>query len=140
MGYTDTISQESDSATREPNSNPAEKPPVRRRRSALAWIAVAVALLAVVVLAFATLAGGSSDEPELPSWRDSAKAEEIERQAHLDGQARTYGGAEESTASNRASQAAEAERYIELQQNRAASNSTESSTDEFVPGSRRMPL
>ena len=98
MGYTDTISQESDSAPREPSNTPAEKPPVRNRRPALAWIAVAVALLAVVVLAFATLAGSSSDEPELPSWRDTAKAEEIERQAHLDGQARTY-GAEKSTAS-----------------------------------------
>jgi hypothetical protein len=116
MVFTETISQESDSSTGESNSNPAEKPPVPSRRPALAWIAVVGACLAVVGLGLVTLGGGSSnDESDLPSWRDSARAEEIERQAHLDGQARTYRGAETPA-------------------------SEQGDGDGFVPGSRRMPV
>jgi len=92
MGFTDTISQERDRATGESNSNPAEKPPINSRRTALAWMALAAACLAVVVLGWFALAGSSSDEAEIPSWRDVVDAEEIERQARFDGQARTYGG------------------------------------------------
>ena len=94
MGSTDTISQERDRAIRESNSNPAEEGRVPSRRSALGWIAVALACLGVVVLGLFALAGSSGDETEVPSWEESVEAEASEREARFDGQERTYGGAQ----------------------------------------------
>ena len=52
--------------------------------------------------------------------RLAAQAERIERSAHLEGQANTYSGIE---ASNRAAQMAQAEQYVQQQQDRAVTSS-----------------
>jgi hypothetical protein len=108
--------------------------------------------------------------------RLAAEAEQAERSAKLEGQAETYRSAAVPTnsdanlpnafeAGNRAAQAAEAERYVEQQQDRAESNSSDASyraaqaaeaeryveqqqdraesnssyDDEFLPGSHHVP-
>jgi hypothetical protein len=109
------------------------------------------------------------------SARLTAQAEQVERSAHLEGQAKTYSGTDVPTnsdanlpnafeagnraaqmaqaeayveqqqdraesssydASNRAAQAAEAERYVEQQQDRAESGSY---GGEFLPGGHHVP-
>jgi hypothetical protein len=152
MGSTDTISQERDSASRESTSNRADQPPVPSERPALAWIALALACVAVVVLGFVTLAGSSGAESEAPSWRGAADAAEAERQAQLDGQARTYGGAEQSASESKlpswqgSADAAEIERQAHLDGQARTYRGAETPASEpddgdgFVPGSRRMPV
>jgi hypothetical protein len=86
-------------------------------------------------------------------------AEQIERQAKLDGSAKTYGvssgnraalaaeaeryveqlEANAKSQSNRAALAAEAERYVEQLEANAESTQV-SSSHEFVPGTRHMPV
>ncbi len=81
------------------------------------------------------------------SARLTAQAEQVERSAHLEGQANTYSGTDVPTnsdanlpnafeAGNRAAQMAQAEAYVEQQQDRAESSSYEG---EFLPGSRHVP-
>src|SRR5215207_8341305 len=89
----------------------------------------------------------------------SASAQQIERQAKLDGSAKTYGvssgnraalaaeaeryveqlEANATSQSNRAALAAEAERYVEQLEANAESTQLSSSA-EFVPGTRHMPV
>ena len=68
------------------------------------------------------LARGGSGCRKAARHRAAQKAEESEREAHLDGQAKTHGG----------------DRGPD---NRAESNSTDSNPydDEFLPGSRHVP-
>ncbi len=66
------------------------------------------------------------------SARLTAQAEQVERSAHLEGQANTYS----REAGNRAAQMAQAEAYVEQQQDRAESSSYDG---EFLPGSRHVP-
>src|SRR5215207_10653894 len=62
-------------------------------------------------------------------------AEQAELDAKLEGSAKTYG----VSSGNRAALAAEAERYVEqLEAN--AENTQDSSSQEFVPGTRHMPV
>jgi hypothetical protein len=113
------------------------------RTRALRW-AAPVALVGVMGLA------ACGDDAEVKA---AAAAEPVSNaasfQASLAAEADRYvelqqDRAASTSASSRASLAAEAERYVELQQDRAASissdSSTDSSTDGFVPGSRHMPI
>jgi hypothetical protein len=81
------------------------------------------------------------------SARLTAQAEQVERSAHLERQAHTYSGTGVPTnsdanlpnafeAGNRAAQMAQAEAYVQQQQDRAESNSYDG---EFLPGSRHVP-
>jgi hypothetical protein len=107
---TDTLPVEAGPATRE-----ASRPP-RARRGALTWAAVIGAGIAVGALAVATLRGGD-DDGDVPATRFNPQAEAIERQAHLDGQATTYGSHPADT----------------------LAPATTAPEPEFVPGSRHMP-
>ena len=107
----------SDGASRPPES----RPPGRSHGTAAAWIAVVVACILVVVLAVAAFTGGDDNVGTRTTSIDP-QAEEHEREAHLEGQANTYGG------------------------DRGAGDPAEPGTtdpsaadDEFVPGTRHMP-
>jgi hypothetical protein len=116
---TDTIPVENGTATREATRPPKARPASRTRRAALTWAAIVGACLAVVALAVTTFIGGD-DNVDIPATRVDPRAEQLEREAHLEGQARTHGGRDDS-----------------------ANNQSESSDphdDEFVPGSRHMPM
>jgi hypothetical protein len=117
---TDTIPVE-DAATRETTRPPKARPPARSRRAALAWAAIVAACIAVAALAVATFTGGD-DKVDIPATRLDPQAEQYERDAHLEGQAKTHGGDRGSD-------------------NQAESNSTDSDPydDEFLPGSRHVP-
>jgi len=118
---TDTIPVEKDTATRETTRPPKSRPPSRPRRAALAWAAIIAACIAVAALAVATFTGGD-DKVDIPATRLDPQAEQYERQAHLEGQAKTHGGDRGSD-------------------NQVESNSTDSDPydDEFLPGSRHVP-
>ena len=85
---TDTLTSPSETAGREITSPPEAQPPSTSRRSALGWIAVALAGIAVAALAFATFTGG--DDRDIPAQGFYPEAEQYEREAHLEGQARTH--------------------------------------------------
>jgi hypothetical protein len=87
---TDTIPVESGSATREPTRPPKVRPPSRARRAALTSAATVAAATAVVALAVATFTGGD-DNVDIRARRLAAQAEQHEREAHLEGQAKTHG-------------------------------------------------
>jgi hypothetical protein len=91
--------------------------------------------------------------------RAVAVAEQIERQAHLDGQAKTHSSS--SATSNRAAVKGQADAYVDSLEARAEVNSNRAATkaqadayvdslearaedsgpdDEFVPGTRHMPM
>ncbi len=120
---TDTIPVESGTATRETPRPPKARPPFRSRRAALTWAAIVAACIAVVALAVATFTGGD-DNVHTPATRFDPRAEQYERDAHLKGQAKTYGANNGSTNSQ------------------SEPNSTDGAPqdDEFVPGSRHMPV
>jgi hypothetical protein len=107
---TDTIPVESGTATRETTRPPKGRPPSRTRRAALTWATAVAAGTAVVALAVATFAGGD-DNLDIPATRLDPRAEQLERDAHLEGQARTYGrdsaARAQSEAGNRTAQQAE---------------------------------
>jgi hypothetical protein len=119
---TDTIPVESGTATRETTRPPKGRPPSRTPRAALSWAAVVAAGTAVVALAVATFAGGD-DNLDIPATRLDPRAEQYERDAHLEGQARTYGrdnaAPAPSETGNRTAQQAEASRYVESLESRA---------------------
>jgi hypothetical protein len=119
---TDTIPVESGTATRETTRPPKGRPPSRTRRAALTWAAIAAAGTAVVALAVATFTGGD-DNLDIPATRLDSRAEQLERDAHLEGQARTYGrdnaASAQSEAGNRTAQQAEANRHVEWLESRA---------------------
>ena len=73
-----------------PTDRAGELPPARRRRASLAWIVVILAGLAVAALAVVTFTG-DDDSVEVPAIPFNPEADRIERQAHLDGAAQTYG-------------------------------------------------
>lgn len=110
---TDTLSAETTTPAREPL-----RPP-KTRRGTLTWAGVIGACIAVVALAVTTLTGGNDDR-DFPTPRFDPRAEQYERQAHLDGLARTYGQhpADTPTPTDEADTPA---------------------GPEFVPGSRHMP-
>jgi amino acid transporter len=123
----------------------------RARPRAVAWVTLVAASIAIAGLAAVVVTGGD-DEPTLTTnGRSAARAEQLEQQAHLQGQARTHGGSGSTTrsdAGNRALivEAEELERRAHLDgQARThghaeADADTPPGTDEFVPGTRRMPL
>ena len=147
---TDTLPAETSTTARE-----AHRPP-KVRRGALTWAAVIGVCIAVVALAVATLTGGD-DGRDIPTPRLDPQAEQYERQAHLDGQARTYGhdnGAiTPSQAGDRSSRNAQAEQYerqahLDGQartygQHPAATSAPTDEADtpepQFLPGSRHVP-
>jgi hypothetical protein len=125
---TDTIPVENDTATHEATRPPRARPPSRPRRAALGWAAIITASIAVAALAVATFTGGS-DNADSPAMRLDPQAEQSEREGHLDGQAKTYGGDRGST------------NPIEAGNPAAQNNSTDDPhDDQFVPGSRHMPM
>jgi hypothetical protein len=87
-----------------PSKEPA-RPPSGSRSMVLAWAGVLAAGAAVAALAVATFAG--DDDGDVRARRLATQAEEYERQAHLEGQAKTYGRDSGSTTGNRAAQRAE---------------------------------
>lgn len=116
---TDTIPVENGTATPETTRPPKARPTSRTRRAALTWVAIVAACMAVVALAVATFTGGD-DNVDIPATGLDPRAEQYEREAHLEGQAKTHGGGNDS-----------------------ANNQSESSDrhdEEFVPGSRHMPM
>lgn len=110
---TDTVTTETTPPDREP-----PRPP-KARRGALTWAAVTGACIAVVALAVATLTGGNDDR-DVPTPRFDPRAEQYERQAHLDGLARTYGQHAADTPA-------------------PTDEADTAGGREFVPGSRHMP-
>ena len=90
--------------------------------------------------ASARLTGQAEQMQRAEAARLAAQAEQVERSAHLEGQANTYSGTNVPNvfeAGNRAAQMAQAEAYVEQQQDRAESNSYDG---EFLPGSRHVPV
>jgi len=153
---TDTIPVENGTtATRETTRPPKARPPSRPRRPALTWAAIVAACIAVAALAVATFTGGD-DNVDIPATRLDPRAEQYERDAHLEGQAKTHGGDATTDDGQSGPLAAQAEQYerdahLEGQakthgsdrgsDNQAESNSTDSDPydDEFLPGSRHVP-
>jgi hypothetical protein len=117
---TDNLTGTSESSTLEATRPPA---PERRsgRRGILGWLAVAAACVAATALAVAAFAGDDAPDHNAPPF--NPQIEQIEREAHLEGNARTYGG------DNAPAPAAGTD-----------VTDTDPSNDEFVPGSRRMPM
>jgi hypothetical protein len=140
---------ESGTTTREPERSPRAPPPSRPLRALLAWLAVVAGAIAVAALAVATFTGGDDDPEVRTKARLATQAEQYERQAHIEGQAHTYGVTVSTTPTVGGNQA-EAEQFdrkahLEGQARtygNADSNDDESSgyDDEFVPGSRHMPM
>jgi hypothetical protein len=89
--------------------------------------------------ASARLTGQAEQMQRVQAARLAAQAEQHEWSAHLEGQANTYSGIE---LGNRAAQMAQAEQYVEQLQDRAESNSSgnDSYDDDFLPGSRHVPV
>jgi hypothetical protein len=110
---TETLTRPDESAGREATSPPETDPPSTSRRAVIGWIAVLLAAIAVAVLVFATFTGG--DDSEVPAIPFDPQVEQWEREAHLEGNARTHGTG-------------------------ADTGGEPASTDEVVPGSRHMPL
>jgi hypothetical protein len=149
---TDIIPVENDTATREATRPPRARPPSTSRRAALAWAAMIAACIAVAALAVATFTGGD-DDADIPATRLDSQAEQHERQAHLEGQAKTYGGDDTTDDGQSARLAEQYEREAHLEgqaetyggdrgsDKQAESNSTDSDPydDEFLPGSRHVP-
>ena len=165
----DTLPGTNDTATGGVVHPPRQRPPTSARRAVLAWCAIVAACLAVAALAIATLGGGDETD-NAPPTRLDPRAEQYDREAHLDGQAKTYG--REHGANNRADAAASARLQGQADRaNRAAaarlaaqadqyerqahlegqaktystadefgSTGDQPSNDGFVPDSRRMPL
>ena len=94
--------------------SPEAQPPSNTRRSGFAWTAVALAGIAVAALAFATFTGG--DNGDIPAQGFYPEAEQYEREAHLEGQARTHSG------------------VVATSDDPAAG-----ADEEFLPGSRHVP-
>ena len=147
---TDTVTAETTAPAREPLRPGA-------RRGALTWAAVIGACIAVVALAVTTLTGGNDDR-DFPTPRFDPRAEQYERQAHLDGLAATYGrdrgAVTPSQAGNQSAWSPQAEQYERQAHLDGLARTyghhpadTPTPTDEadtsggreFVPGSRHMP-
>ncbi len=114
---TDTLTIPSETAGRETTSPPEAHPPETSRRAAFGWVAVVLAGIAVAALVFATFTGG--DGRDIPDQGFYPEAEAYEREAHLEGQARTHGGATSTSP--------------------GVSPDGDSSADAFLPDSRHVP-
>jgi hypothetical protein len=111
---TDTIPVESDT-TPEATRPPGARPPSNARRAALVWAAIIAACVAVTALAVATFTGGD-DNVDIRARRLAAQAEQYERKAHLEGQAKTHGDDNvDIGAWRRAAQAEQYERKAHLE-------------------------
>ncbi|MET0727952.1 MAG: hypothetical protein ABWZ76_06595 [Acidimicrobiales bacterium] len=111
---TDTLTRSTETVGGETTSPPEAQPPLTSRRFALGWIAVILAGIAVAALAFATFTGGG--DRDIPAQGFYPEAEQYEREAHLEGNARTYA----RVAANRGDPTGQAD-------------------EEFLPGSRHVP-
>jgi hypothetical protein len=110
---TDTILSESGStATPEATRPPWARGP-RHWDVKLVWAAIVAAGIAVAALAVTSFTGGD-DDSDIRAWRLAERAEQVEREAHLEGQAKTYGGRHDSP------NASDAARYRAAQQAEAA--------------------
>jgi hypothetical protein len=154
---TDTIPVANGTATRETPRPPKARPPSRTRRAALTWAAIVAASMAVAALAVATFTG-SDDNVHTPATRFDPQAEQYERDAHLEGQAKTYGAnntTDDGQSKRLAARAEQYERDAHLKgqaktyganndstNSQSEPNSTDGDPgdDEFVPGSRHMPV
>jgi hypothetical protein len=113
---TDTLPGETGTAAQEGPSPPQGRPRSRARRAVLAWAAVVAACVAAAALALVVRTDGAdADLPALPA----PHADQVDHEAHLVGQARTYGGGDDTTNDRQPG---------------------EPSTDDFLPGSRRVPI
>ena len=86
-------------------------------RAAFGWVAVILAGVAVAALAFATFTGGG--DRDIPAQGFYPEAEAYEREAHLEGQARTHAGATSASP--------------------GVSSEGDPSDGEFLPDSRHVP-
>jgi len=146
---TDTLPVETGEAMRE------ESRPPSARGGALIWAAVIGACILVAALVVVILSGGD-DDGDIPATRVDPQAEVAERQAHLDGQATTYGRDSAVTAPSQAAnlavqQAERIERQAHLEgQARTYGQPPAGTSDtpapaadepgpEFLPGSRHVP-
>jgi hypothetical protein len=84
----DAMTATTDTLTRpaESTGSPEAHPPSMGRRVALGWIAVVLAGVVVAALTFATFTGGG----DIPAQGFYPEAEQYEREAHLEGNARTH--------------------------------------------------
>ena len=73
-----------------PETSTPEPHPPPKARGLLTWAIVTGASVAVAALAVVTLTG-VDDDSDLPATRFAPQVEQLEREAHLEGQARTYG-------------------------------------------------
>jgi hypothetical protein len=105
----DTLTRPAETA-----GSPEAQPPSTSRRVTFGWIAVALAGIAVAALAFATFTGG--DDRDIPAQGFYPEAEQYEREAHLEGQARTHSGVVATSGDPAAG-----------------------ADEEFLPGSRHVP-
>ncbi|HYZ97723.1 MAG TPA: hypothetical protein VE575_03160 [Acidimicrobiales bacterium] len=120
----DTTLAEHEGTTQEPAGPPRAPKPSGSRRVLVAWAAVVAACVAVAALAFAVLRG-DDDDADFPATRLLPESEQVDRDAHLEGQQRTYGG------STRTDDNEIPPDYILRPHGQA--------NEDFVPGSRRMP-
>jgi hypothetical protein len=114
---TDTLTSPGETAGRESPSPPEAHPHSTSRRAALGWLAVILVGIVIAALAFATFTGG--DDRDIPAQGFYPEAEQFEREAHLEGQARTHTGATSTSP--------------------AGSPEADSSDGEFLPHSRHVP-
>jgi hypothetical protein len=114
---TATIPGETGTVAQGVPSPPQGRPRSRARRAVLAWAAIVAACAAAAALALVVRTDGG-DDADLPATRPAPHADQVDHEAHLVGQARTYGDAD--TTNDR--------------------QPGEPSTGDFLPGSRRVPI
>jgi hypothetical protein len=112
---TGTLPGETGTASQEAPSPPKGGPRSRTRSAVLALVTSVAACVAAAALVVLTDGG---DDTDFPATRLAPHADQVDREAHLEGQARTHGGAR--TTNDR--------------------QPGEPSTDDFLPGSRRVPI
>jgi hypothetical protein len=139
----DTIQSESGrAATRERTRPPRARRP-RHWDVKLVWAAIIAAGIAAAALVVTSFVGGN-DGSDIRAWRLAARAEQSEREAHLEGQAETYGRRHESPnasdpARHRAAQAAEAaERRAHLEGQAKTYAGGDGLPDPFEAGNRAV--
>jgi hypothetical protein len=121
----------------------------RARPRVVAWVTLGAAAIALVGLAVGV--DTDDDTPTVTTYGGSvARAEQLDAHAHLEGQARTHGSAgsaDRGSARDPLVEAEELERRAHLDGQARTHGDADTnadtpseSRDEFVPGSRRMPL
>jgi hypothetical protein len=127
-----------DTALPQASSKQPSRPPSGSRGIVFAWAGVLSAGAAVAALAVATIT--ADDDVDIRSRRLAAQAEKYEREAHLEGQANTYGrdtgATNPSETGNRAAQRAEEyqrEAHLEGQANTYGRNRGTTTLDNDPP-------